>query len=62
MHAEQGDRIIIESNRVGTPARVGEILEVIEQADGESYCVRWEDGHESSFYPTSGARIAHAGT
>ncbi len=57
MEAHQGDRIVIESNRVGVPARSGEILEVVEHDDGPSYRVRWEDGNETTFYPTSGARI-----
>lgn len=60
MEAHQGDRIVIESNKVGVPARTGEILEVIEHEDGPSYRVRWEDGHETTFYPTSGARIVSA--
>ena len=33
MIAKVGDRIVIESQKVGTPAREGDILEVIE-ADG----------------------------
>lgn len=57
MEAHEGDRIVIESNRVGSRARAGEILEVDLHEDGPSYRVRWEDGHESIFYPTSGARI-----
>jgi len=58
MSAKAGDRIIIESERVGTPAREGEILEVIESAGVMRYRVRWDDGHETIFHPFAGsARI-----
>jgi hypothetical protein len=57
-----GDRIVIESERVGQPAREGEILEIVDSPFGPSYDVRWDDGHTSSFRPAAGsARIFHAG-
>jgi hypothetical protein len=53
-----GDRIVIESEKVGQPAREGEILEVTESSYGATYLVRWDDGHESSLRPAAGsARI-----
>jgi hypothetical protein len=59
--AKAGDRIVVESERVGQPAREGEILEVVQSAVGPSYEVRWEDGHQSSFRPAAGsARIIPA--
>jgi hypothetical protein len=51
-----GDRLLVESERVGTPAREGEILEVLTTAAGVHYRVRWDDGHETTFYP-SGATV-----
>jgi hypothetical protein len=58
MSAKAGDRIIVESEKVGTPAREGEILEVIKSAGVMRYRVRWDDGHESLFQPLAGsARI-----
>ncbi len=58
MTAKAGDRIIVESERVGQPAREGDILEVIEAATGTRYRVKWDDGHESTFAPSAGsARI-----
>ncbi len=58
MSVQVGDRIIVESEKVGTPAREGEILEVMESATGPRYRVRWDDGHESTFWPHAGsARI-----
>jgi hypothetical protein len=50
-----GDRIIVESETVGTPSREGEILEVIQGQASVRYRVRWSDGHESLFTPGGGA-------
>ncbi|HSJ50828.1 MAG TPA: DUF1918 domain-containing protein [Actinomycetota bacterium] len=55
MNAHAGDRIVVESESVGTPTREGEILEVIEGEIGLRYRVRWQDGHESVFTPSGGA-------
>jgi hypothetical protein len=55
MDAKSGDRIIVESETVGTPPREGEILEVIEGEVGARYRVRWADGHESVFTAAAGA-------
>jgi hypothetical protein len=58
MASRKGDRIIVESQQVGTPTREGEILEVIEGQVGIRYRVRWDDGHETVFSPSGGsARI-----
>ena len=51
---EPGDTIVIESHSVGAARRTGEILEVIRTGIYEHYRVRWDDGHESVFYPRSG--------
>lgn len=55
MTAKVGDRIVVESETVGTPSREGEILEVIEGALSVRYRIRWEDGHESLLAPGGGA-------
>ncbi len=61
MAATAGDPIIVESEKVGTPPREGEILEVIESPLGVRYRVRWADGHESTFRPSAGSsRIVSA--
>jgi hypothetical protein len=59
MDAKVGDRIVVESEKVGKADREGEVLEVIESAEtGTRLRVRWEDGHESTFWPHAGsARI-----
>ncbi len=52
-----GDRIVVESERVGQPQREGQILEVLGTGDATHYAVRWEDGHTSTFYPSVGSAI-----
>ena len=57
------DRIVVDSERVGQPAREGEILEVIEAEYGTRYRVAWEDGHESTIRPAAGsAHVVHPAT
>jgi hypothetical protein len=55
MIGKVGDRIIIESERVGKAVRRGEIVEVQETSAGPNYRVRWEDGHESEIRPKAGS-------
>jgi hypothetical protein len=55
MEAKAGDRIIVESQKVGTPARTGEIVEVHDSATGPRFTVRWDDGHETTFWPHAGS-------
>ncbi len=55
MTARVGDRIVIESEKVGQAAREGVILEVVEASYGIRYRVRWDDGHESTIRPSAGS-------
>jgi Domain of unknown function (DUF1918) len=58
MGGKVGDRIVIGTDKVGQPAREGEILEVIDHESGTEFVVRWDDGHQSSIRPHGGtARI-----
>ncbi len=60
MNAKPGDRIVVESERAGQPARTGVIEEVV-GTDPARYRVRWDDRHTSTFTPASGvARIESA--
>ena len=52
--ARRGDRIVIDSIHVGSPAREGEILKVVVGELSVSYQVRWGDGHESFITPVAG--------
>ena len=58
--AEAGDLIVIAGHHVGEPDRVAEILEVVGELPHERYRVRWDDGHESVYYPGSDATIKRA--
>lgn len=62
-HAEAtpGALIEVHGHRQGEAPRTGEILEVLGAPDHVHYRVRWEDGHESLFYPGSDARVRPAG-
>ena len=55
MTGKPGDRLIVESEHVDEPQRKGEILEALGQGEGLHYRVRWDDGHESLFYPLAGS-------
>ena len=55
MKPNVGDRIVVESEKVGRPAREGVVLEVIEADYGIRYRVAWADGHESTFHPSAGS-------
>lgn len=62
MDAKKGDRITVESNKVGAATRSGEVTEVITGATGDPhYRVRWDDGHESTYFPSSDAHRTPAG-
>ena len=56
MKCEVGDRIRIESERVGQQSRVGVVEEVLMQ-DPPRLRVRWDDGHQSVVAPASGAAV-----
>jgi hypothetical protein len=55
MGAQAGDRIVLESEKVGVADRRGEILEVIPHEARTEYRVRWEDGHETAIRPHGGS-------
>jgi hypothetical protein len=59
MEAKVGDRLVVESNKVGQARKVGEVLEV-RGANGEPpYLVRWNDGHEGLMFPGPDAHVDH---
>ena len=51
MDANVGDRIIVDSDKVGVSPRQGEILEVIPHKSHVEFRVRWDDGHVSEIRP-----------
>lgn len=55
--ARAGDEIVITGHTVGDAPRTAVILEVLGEAGTERFRVRWEDGHESIFFPGDDAMI-----
>ena len=49
--ARAGDEIVVGGRAVGVGAKTGKILEVLGDSGHERFRVRWEDGHESIFFP-----------
>ena len=63
MEAKVGDRIEVESARVGQAVREGEVLEVLSPGPAVHYRIHWSDGHESFFFPSAGNfRVSTAAT
>ena len=59
MDARVGDVIVVDMMHTGDAPRKGEVLEVMGQGESVHYRVRWQDGHESIFYPGSTAHVVH---
>jgi RimK family alpha-L-glutamate ligase len=55
--ARAGDEIVITGHAVGAAPRTAVILEVLGEAGTERFRVRWEDGHESIFFPGEDAIV-----
>ncbi len=58
--ARVGDMVVVSGHRVGEPERTGEILELLGEPGHQHFRVRWDNGHESLFYPGNDATIRHA--
>lgn len=62
LHADVGDELVVDALHLGEPARTGEILEVLGAGtETVHYRVRWDDGHESVFFPASTSHAFHPG-
>ncbi len=59
IHAIVGDEVVVDNMDLGHPARKGEVLEVLGTGDDTHYRVRWDDGHESVFFPGPTAHPVH---
>ncbi len=55
-----GDWIEVEGTRGADPRR-GEIVAVVGAGQHTHFRVRWDEKHESLFYPGTGGYIVHAG-
>ena len=55
--AQAGDEIVVTGHTVGDSPRTAVILEVLGEPDHQRFHVRWEDGHESIFFPGEDAVV-----
>jgi hypothetical protein len=60
MQAKVGDHLVVDSNKVGSPQREGEIVEVRGADGAPPYVVRWDDGHEGMAFPGPDAHVTHS--
>lgn len=59
--ARSGDWLVVLGHAVGDAQRTGQILEVLGAPGHEHYRVRWDEKHESIFYPGSDVSIRRQG-
>lgn len=62
MDAKPGDEIVVDGVNLGDNKREGEILEVLTRGDVVHYRVRWDDGHETMFFPGSTSHVVNLRT
>ena len=55
--AEPGDVVVVHGHSTGDPERTGVILEVLGTSGHEHYRVRWDEEHESLYWPGSDATV-----
>ena len=61
LQAKPGDVVVVHGHTTGDPGRTGVILEVLDaDSDHEHYRVRWDEEHETLFWPGSDASIRPA--
>lgn len=59
MHAQVGDQLTVMGRHQGDGERHGEIIEVDGPDGTPPFLVRWEDGHDSLFFPSSDVQVIH---
>jgi Domain of unknown function (DUF1918) len=59
MRAEIGDEIVVRGRHVGDEDRRGTIVEVHGEGGAPPYLVRWDNGHDSVFTPSSDTMVEH---
>jgi hypothetical protein len=60
LEGRKGDLVVVSGHHVGEAERFAEILEVLGEPGSRHYSVRWDDGHESIFYPGGDVTIRQA--
>jgi Domain of unknown function (DUF1918) len=59
MQAQVGDELTVKGRHQGDEERHGKIIQVDGQDGTPPYLVRWQDGHDSLFFPSSGTEVTH---
>jgi rRNA processing protein Gar1 len=59
--ARRGDVVAVTAHHVGESERIGEILEVLGDAEHPHFRVRWADDRETIFYPSNDAVVRRGG-
>lgn len=59
MQAKVGDELTVRGRHQGDEDRHGKIIEIHGEDGAPPYLVRWQDDHESIFFPTSGIVVEH---
>ncbi|HYB15506.1 MAG TPA: DUF1918 domain-containing protein [Streptosporangiaceae bacterium] len=59
MQAKVGDQLTVKGRHQGDEDRHGEIIGIDGANGTPPYLVRWRDGHESLFFPSSGTEVEH---
>jgi len=62
MRADVGDELVVRGRHVGDEDREGVIIEIHGEQGAPPYLVRWEDGHQSVFVPSSDTLMEHRRT
>lgn len=61
VQAKPGDVVVVHGHSTGDPGRTGVIVEVLDAATGrEHYRVRWDEEHETLYWPGSDATVRPA--
>ena len=60
--AQPGDVVVVHGHTTGDPGRTGVIVEVLGPPDHRHYRVRWDEEHESLFWPGSDTSVRPAST
>jgi Domain of unknown function (DUF1918) len=57
MYAQVGDELTVKGLHQGDEDRHGEIIQVEGANGAPPYVVRWRDGHQSVFFPSSDTQV-----
>jgi hypothetical protein len=59
MNATVGDEVVVRGRHVADEDRQGTITEIHGKSGTPPYLIRWQDGHQSLFFPSSDTRVEH---